>query len=256
MEQVEAQARALLAQATAHAAPIVDEVAKLALPVAEPVYKAHLQFQEFLSANHNLIPHMAWEESASGTLGLSLSQFRFTLALFASVILVAGVRLFRNPTRKRAGSAVIAPESWRPIRCTLRHRCSRRHKYSCSDCSAAPVRGGHGHPDHLLPLRQQHNACAADGRGRVPSDAAGASAGRAHCLVHRVPLSHLPVSRSFHVKRGPAVSALGWQGWGGEGWGRVGSACCAHQEWLPCQIDKHEDDHVFAWTRQGQGARC
>ncbi|KAG2426844.1 hypothetical protein HYH02_014697 [Chlamydomonas schloesseri] len=106
MEQVEAQARALLAQVNAHAAPILAEVAKQAEPFTEPVYKAHLQFQEFLSASHNLIPHMGWEESTSGALGLSLSQFRFTLALFASVILVAGVRLFRNPTLRHLYAVV------------------------------------------------------------------------------------------------------------------------------------------------------
>ncbi len=111
------QARALLAQVHAHASPVLAEAVKQAAPFTEPVYKAHLQFQEFLSANHNLIPHMAWEETASGALGLSLSQLRFTLALFAGVILVAGVRLFRNPTRKRGGPWLIAPKSWRPIRC-------------------------------------------------------------------------------------------------------------------------------------------
>ncbi|EFJ48091.1 hypothetical protein VOLCADRAFT_120919 [Volvox carteri f. nagariensis] len=41
---------------------------------------------------------MAWEEQLSSATGLSLSQFRFTLALFASVLLVAGIRLLRNTT--------------------------------------------------------------------------------------------------------------------------------------------------------------
>ncbi|KAG2485077.1 hypothetical protein HYH03_016174 [Edaphochlamys debaryana] len=67
-------------------------------PVAQTLYHAHEVFQEVLSVDHNLIPHMAWEQQAATATGLSLSQFRFTLALFSTVLLAPGIRLFRSPT--------------------------------------------------------------------------------------------------------------------------------------------------------------
>ncbi|GLC46847.1 hypothetical protein PLESTB_001540800 [Pleodorina starrii] len=91
MEALAAQARQIVSD---HALPLLQQLR----PYAQPIYQGHLYFQDLLSTEHNVIPHMPWEEQLSKTTGLSLSQFRFTLALFVSVLLVPGIRLFRSPT--------------------------------------------------------------------------------------------------------------------------------------------------------------
>ena len=64
----------------------------------EAVRQAHEAFQAFLSADHNVVAEQPFERSLAGVIGLSVSQLRFTLSLFASVILAGGIRLLRNPT--------------------------------------------------------------------------------------------------------------------------------------------------------------
>lgn len=66
--------------------------------VAQEVYRAHLKLQDVMSAEHNIIPHQAWELQFAAQAGLSISQARFVIALFSSVLIAAGVRLFRSPT--------------------------------------------------------------------------------------------------------------------------------------------------------------
>lgn len=93
MEKVVAQARHLVSD-------YVDPLLHTLQPYAKHVYEGHLYFHKLLSTDHNVIPQMAWENQLAEATGLSLSQFRMTLALFLMVPLVAGVRLFQNPTCK------------------------------------------------------------------------------------------------------------------------------------------------------------
>lgn len=69
-----------------------------ATPVAKAVYAGHLALEDFMSTEHNMIPHMEFERKLSAAAGLSIDQLRVTLALFASVLLMAGIRLFSNAT--------------------------------------------------------------------------------------------------------------------------------------------------------------
>lgn len=93
METVTAQAREVV---TGIAMPVLKQLH----PLVQPIHQGHLYFQDVLSSDHNVIPHMAWEESGANLTGLSLSQFRFTVALFVSVLLAPGLRLLRHPTCK------------------------------------------------------------------------------------------------------------------------------------------------------------
>lgn len=68
--------------------------------LAHQVYEGHLALQDVMSVDHNLIPHMEWEQQLATATSLSVDQTRFTLALFSGVLIAAGVRLFRNPTRE------------------------------------------------------------------------------------------------------------------------------------------------------------
>ncbi|GIL46653.1 hypothetical protein Vafri_3591 [Volvox africanus] len=99
MAAVAAQARQF---ATDHVGPLLDQLQ----PYAQQIYSGHLYFQELLSTEHNMIPFLAWEEQLSVATGLSHSQFRFTVALFSSLLLVAGIRLFRNTTLRHLYSMV------------------------------------------------------------------------------------------------------------------------------------------------------
>lgn len=71
-----------------------------ATPVAKAVYAGHLALEDFMSTEHNMIPHMEFERKLSAAAGLSIDQLRVTLALFASVLLMAGIRLFSNATAR------------------------------------------------------------------------------------------------------------------------------------------------------------
>ncbi|PNH06620.1 hypothetical protein TSOC_007004 [Tetrabaena socialis] len=104
MEALIAQASKLYSE---HGAELLEPVLASMRPVTEPVYSAHLVFQQFLNTSHNLIGPMAWERQAAALAGLSLSQLRFTLALFSSVFLAAGVRLFWNPTVRHLYSLAV-----------------------------------------------------------------------------------------------------------------------------------------------------
>ena len=66
--------------------------------VVQQVYRTHLKLQDLMSAEHNIIPHQPWELQFAAQAGLSISQARFVIALFSSVLIAAGVRLFRSPT--------------------------------------------------------------------------------------------------------------------------------------------------------------
>ncbi|GFR42985.1 hypothetical protein Agub_g3984 [Astrephomene gubernaculifera] len=93
MEAMAAQGRQLIVD---HALPALEKLR----PLAAPIVYGHHVFQDLLSIEHNAIPHFAWELELSQATGLSPSQLRFTLALFATIPLAAGVRLFRNPTMR------------------------------------------------------------------------------------------------------------------------------------------------------------
>jgi hypothetical protein len=67
------------------------------------VVAASDSLQDAFSSRHNLVPHMAWEVALEDTLSLSKDQMRFMLALFASVPVGAGIRLFKSPTCACAG---------------------------------------------------------------------------------------------------------------------------------------------------------
>jgi len=58
------------------------------------------KFQMFMSTRHNYIGVMPWEQAAAGAIGLSIDQLRFTLALFSSVLIGLGIRLFKSPAAR------------------------------------------------------------------------------------------------------------------------------------------------------------
>lgn len=60
--------------------------------------EASNHLRSFMAAQDNLIKEMPWEGAAMGALGVSLSQLRYAVAMFAAVPLASGVRLFKSPT--------------------------------------------------------------------------------------------------------------------------------------------------------------
>ncbi len=74
----------------------MEALQRLAAQAADASY----HFQKLMSSEHNYIPDMAWEKQLQDALALSKDQQRFMLALFASVLVGAGIRLLRNPTRE------------------------------------------------------------------------------------------------------------------------------------------------------------
>lgn len=65
------------------------------------------ELQQFMATRHNAIPVMHWEIFLAAQIGLSIDQFRFMVALLASVPAGAAVRLFKSPTARHLYATVI-----------------------------------------------------------------------------------------------------------------------------------------------------
>jgi hypothetical protein len=163
----------------------------------EAAKQAHEAFQAFMSADDNVIAEQPFERQLGGILGLSVSQLRFALSLFASVILAGGIRLLRNPTgaariaRRRLLQARASTWSCRNLPSPLR---PDPPLPLANPCSTAYICATHRPSARVLPVRVQRAASGADG-GRLLRGAAVCTAPRRHPRVaHRLPVPHLLVS--------------------------------------------------------------
>lgn len=240
MEQI----ASTLSQVGATAMELAQQVAAQvsATPVAKAVYAGHLALEDFMSTEHNLIPHMEFERKLSTAAGLSIDQLRVTLALFASVMLMAGIRLFHNATganainaRKTTRCELELDQCMRSAAEPLRRKTSllATNPYTYVRCSSSPLRAGDGGAHRLLPVRQRNHPRASHGHLRLFGAPSCSPPGGNDRLVHRLPLPYLPV-RAGSRGRGAVVLPLC------AGNARVGDllgvgAPSESLRWTPCQ---------------------
>ena len=152
---------------------------------------------------------VGWELTAAGGAGLTISQFRFTLAFVVSVVVGAALRLMPTVRGARGGRAralgisqgthcVPAGTSHRLFPCARRLQleplCPAPLATCVPTCRPPYLRPGLRLPPHLLPLWERvlprpHPLCAG-----LRGNAAVPRALRHRRLAHRLPLPHHGVS--------------------------------------------------------------